>query len=105
ATPLLRAAKALDVPVVERLLHHGALPDLPNLQQHTPLMVAAGLDVTHVDIRSNPLAPDAQVRSIATIDLLLQAGANINARNNRGFSPLHGAAFWGWTDVVRYLVE
>ena len=23
----------------------------------------------------------------------------------RGWTPLHGAAFWGWNDVVKYLVE
>src|SRR5690606_29403326 len=104
ATPLLRAAAAQDVPVVARLLEHGALPDLPNLRKHTPLMAAAGLDLSHADIRSDPMALDAQARAIETIDLLLAAGADINARNDRGFSPIHGAAFWGWDEVLRHLV-
>ena len=41
-TPLLRAAKAGDLPVVKLLLQHGALAILPNSIGVTPLMVAAG---------------------------------------------------------------
>ncbi len=42
ATPLLRAAKAGDIPVVKLLLAHGALPDLANFNGDTPLMAAVG---------------------------------------------------------------
>lgn len=41
ATPLLRAAKAADLPVMKALLAAGALVDLPNAYGHTPLIVAA----------------------------------------------------------------
>src|SRR5438445_583694 len=45
-------------------------------------------------------------RSIASLDLLLKAGGEINAsESQRGQTPLHGAAFWGWNDVVRFLVD
>ena len=44
ATPLLRAARAGDAPMVELLLQHGALVDLPSNQGVTPLMAAAGLE-------------------------------------------------------------
>jgi ankyrin repeat protein len=43
ATPLLRAAKALDAPAIELLLKKGALPNLPNMRGTTPVMAAAGL--------------------------------------------------------------
>ena len=42
ATPLMRAAKAGDIPVVKLLLQHGALPNLPNFNGDTPLMAACG---------------------------------------------------------------
>ena len=44
ATPLLRAARAGDTPMVELLLEHGALVDLPSNQGVTPLMAAAGVE-------------------------------------------------------------
>jgi hypothetical protein len=28
-----------------------------------------------------------------------------SARSLRGQTPLHGAAFWGWNDVVQFLVD
>ena len=41
-----------------------------------------------------------------SLDLLLKAGGDINAQADlRGQTPLHGAAFWGWNDVVQFLVD
>ena len=42
---------------------------------------------------------------VASLKLLLAAGADINAKDPRGLSPLHEGARWGWNDVVRFLVE
>ena len=37
---------------------------------------------------------------------MLAAGAELNAKDGqRGLTPLHEAARWGWNDVVRFLVE
>ncbi|MGA2213643.1 MAG: ankyrin repeat domain-containing protein, partial [Bryobacteraceae bacterium] len=49
--------------------------------------------------------PDVQQRSLASLQLLLAAGGEINATDSRGQTPLHGAAFWGWNDVVQFLVD
>jgi len=46
-----------------------------------------------------------QQRSLASLALLLAAGGEINATEARGQTPLHGAAFWGWNDVVQFLVD
>lgn len=77
ATPLLRAARAGDVPVVKLLLEHGALVDLPSGYGVTPLMAAAGVEyglrVTRGRIRT-----DENV--LATMQLLVDAGADVNAR-------------------------
>src|SRR5262245_53277455 len=77
ATPLLRAARAGDAPFVDLLLKHGALVDLPSKEGVTPLMAAAGVEfgtrVTRGRNRTNEGV-------LATMKLLLDAGADINAR-------------------------
>jgi len=78
ATPLLRAARAGDAPFVDLLLKHKALVDLPSKEGVTPLMAAAGLEfgtrVTRGRNRTNEGV-------LATMRLLIDAGANVNARN------------------------
>jgi uncharacterized protein len=77
ATALLRAARAGDAPFVELLLKHKALVDLPSKEGVTPLMAAAGVEfgdrVTRGRNRTNEGV-------LATMRLLLDAGADINAR-------------------------
>jgi ankyrin repeat protein len=77
ATPLLRAARAGDAPFVELLLKHGALVDLPSKEGVTPLMAAAGTEFgTRVTRGRNRTTESV----LATMRLLLDAGADINAR-------------------------
>ncbi len=77
ATALLRAARAGDAPFVELLLKHGALVDLPSKEGVTPLMAAAGVEFgTRVTRGRNRTVEGV----LATMTLLLDAGANINAR-------------------------
>ena len=61
------------------MLKHGAIVDLPNVMGVTPLMAASGLGLSPRDTRGS-YGPDAQERSIAVLDVLLKAGADINAR-------------------------
>ena len=101
ATPLLRAAKAADVAAIRLLLAHGANPNLPNVQGVTPVMAAAGLGSNEIDTRGRfKTQPD----QIASIDLLVKGGADINAHDNRGQTALHGAALFGYDDVIKDLV-
>ena len=78
ATPLLRAARAGDAPFVELLLKHKALVDLPSKEGVTPLMAAAGVEygtrVTRGRNRTNEGV-------LATMKLLVGAGADVNARS------------------------
>lgn len=101
-TPLLRAAKAGDTPVVKLLLEAGANPNLANVLGYTPVMAAAGLGSNIVDTRGRF---KTQAEAIETLDLLLAAGGELNAGDARGQTPLHGAAYWGWNDVVQYLAD
>jgi ankyrin len=103
-TPLLRAAKALDAPVVAALLAKGADLTLSNVRGMTPLMAAAGLGSVDADTRGLYTTEDVETRSIASLTRLLAAGGDVNAKDSRGLTPLHEAARWGWNDVVRFLV-
>jgi ankyrin repeat protein len=77
ATALLRAARAGDAPFVDVLLKHGALVDLASKEGVTPLMAAAGVEFgTRVTRGRNRTTEGV----LATMTLLLDAGANINAR-------------------------
>ena len=77
ATALLRAARAGDAKFVDLLLKRGALVDLPSKEGVTPLMAAAGVEFgTRVTRGRN--RTDEGV--LATMKLLVDAGANVNAR-------------------------
>jgi ankyrin repeat protein len=119
-TPLLRAAKTFDVPAMQHLLAHDADVTIPNHDGILPIHAAAGLGSSSCDPRGygggipHYEAADTQQASIAALETLLAAGADVNAqaplvsgvgsRNRQGQTALHGAAGWGWDDVVRFLV-
>jgi len=105
ATPLLRAAKALDAPAIRVLLDNGADPARSNSRGITPLMAAAGMGSVDADTRGFYLSEDVEQRAIDALKLLLAAGGDVNAKDPRGLTPLHEAARWGWNDVVQFLVD
>lgn len=104
ATPLLRAAKAFDIPAMELLLKHGAHPNLPNHTGITPTMAAAGLGSSAIDTRGDVTSPLAPELSEKALELMVANGGDINARDSNGRTALHGAASWGWDDAVKFLV-
>jgi ankyrin repeat protein len=105
ATPLLRATKALDADAVKVLLAHGALPNLPNNKGITPTMAAAGMGSVDADTRGLFITNDTSQRSVATLEAIVAGGGDIKATDQRGQTPLHAAAFWGWNDAVKWLVD
>jgi ankyrin repeat protein len=124
ATPLLRAAQTFDNDVVRLLLEHGAIVDLPNASGVTPFMSAAGVGTRLGGGVLGPGVPDNVVAlSIATMEILRKAGADVNARitdvtsrtariartntltGRQGQTTLFFVAETGRTDVVKYLLE
>jgi uncharacterized protein len=101
-TPLIRAAKAGDVPVIAMLLASGADAKLTTRNGISSVMAAAGLGTNEADTVGRK---KTQKEAIESIDLCLKAGADINAKDSRGQTALHGAAQKGWDDVVKYLAE
>ena len=122
ATPLLRAAAGQDGEAVRLLLDYGGRVDVPNVMGVTPLVGAAGLGM-EPGPRFDPSADDVEDRAIATLQMLLAAGADVNARitdvkgrtarigrsttlpERGGQSALFGAVQWAWPRVVQYLID
>jgi uncharacterized protein len=102
ATPLLRAAKAGDADAIRMLLDKGAEPNLATKPGVTPLMAAAGLGSRDSDTRGRF---KTEFDAIESARMLLAAGADINAADERGQTALHGAAFWGFTQLVQFLAD
>ena len=99
-TPILRAAKAGDTVVVRFLLEHGADAKLATRGGINPLMAAAGVGTREEDTTGRHKT-DAD--AIATIQLCLDAGVDVNAIDGNGRTAVFGAAMWGMDEVVKFL--
>ena len=100
ATPFLFAADRSDVPLMRLLVELGADPMLPNLNNTTPLMAAAGLGTTE------PLEEAGEeVEAREAVKMLLDLGADVNAIDGNGDTPMHGAAYGAYPTVVKLLAE
>jgi ankyrin repeat protein len=83
-TPLMRASKANDIPIMRLLLDGGADPTIPLKDRTTTAMVANSLDA---------------------IKLLVEHGVDINAFNVNGQTILHNAATRGSTAIIQYAAD
>jgi ankyrin repeat protein len=101
-TPLIRAARGADTDALRLLLAHEARVDLPQAEGVTALMVAVGAGANAIDTRGKFRT---EQEALAAAQILLEAGADVNARDARGRTALHAAAGQGYDDIVRWLVE
>ena len=89
--------------MIKALLAAGANPHLTTADGTTPLMVAAGMGRATFQPglqrgRRSQTAEEA-------VNMLLDAGADINAVNEADFTAIHGAAFRGLNEVIEILVK
>lgn len=100
ATAFLLSSKLVDVPMVRLLAANGADMTILNEDFDTPLMLAAGVAL------HNP-TEDAgnEAETLATVQLLLDLGADVNARNRNNETALHGASYRGFAPVTTLLYE
>ena len=129
ATPFWRATHALDVPAMKLLVEYGADPGIPTTKGQDrrsrggggedpsglppvpfggpavhPIHVAAGHGYgTGYAGYSHRHAPDAWLTTVKY--LVEEHGADVNARDHNGYSPVHNAASRGDIDMIRYLVD
>jgi ankyrin repeat protein len=93
ATPLMRAAKNGDVAMMRVLVERGADPNRVTRAGMTPLLFAIG-----------PARRKSAKDTLDAVKVCLDAGANLNATNDNGETPLH-AAVASSDAVVRLLWE
>ncbi|HYR84603.1 MAG TPA: ankyrin repeat domain-containing protein [Terriglobia bacterium] len=100
ATPLLLTARTTDIELMRLLIKLGADPLLPNEDNTTPLMAAAG-----VGTYSPGEDPGTESEGLEAVKLLWESGGDVNTVNKAGDTAMHGAAYKFFPSVVRFLAE
>jgi uncharacterized protein len=98
ATPFLLAALTADAELMRTLVRLGANPDLPNADNSTPLMAAAGLAT-----RSPGEDAGTESEVLEAVQVALDYGADVNAVDNNGETAMHAAAYKNLPKVVKSL--
>jgi ankyrin repeat protein len=104
STALYRAVRAIDLASVRLLVDSGANPSLGLSDGSTPLMAAAGLgaprggdeEVTEAGDRNDP---------VDVMKVLVDKGADVNAANQAGMTPMHYAVQRGVERIIEYLAS
>jgi ankyrin repeat protein len=110
ATPFWLAASYGDVAIMRILKERGADPHLTTDDGTTPLMAAAGVDFVEGQDKYGRrwFALDTTPQLARARDAVLyclQLGADINAANQRGQTPLIGAVYYRSPSFVKFMVE
>ena len=100
ATPFLLAASTADVPLLRTLLELGADPSLPNAENCTPLVAAAGMGT-----RAPGEEPGTESECLEVLRLLLDLGSDVNAIDDSGETAMHGAAYKNAPAIVEFLSQ
>jgi ankyrin repeat protein len=100
ATPFVLACKSADAELMRLLAQLGADPKLPNADNSTPLMVAAGLGT-----RSPGEDAGTEPEVLEAVKVALELGNDINAIDNNGETGMHGAAYKQLPLVVQLLAD
>jgi ankyrin repeat protein len=104
ATAFFLAAKSTDVDAMRVLVAAGANPHIPAADGTTALMVAAGLQLW-IPGEDGGSLPSQAAEQLEAVRMCLDLGLDVNAVNDRGETPLHGAAYRGVNAIVQHLVD
>jgi uncharacterized protein len=100
ATPFWRAAQANDVAAMRLLAARGADTNRATTYKVTPLMVAAGVGFEY---QGTNIVPESRMAAVKY--LVEEAGADVNAKDIKAYTTLHGAAYVGENAIIEYLVS
>jgi ankyrin repeat protein len=100
ATAFAMAARTGDAEMMRALAALGADPLIPNADNSTPLMIAAGLGT-----RSPGEDAGSEAEVVEAIKVALDLGNNIDAVDNNGETAMHGAAYKNLPGAVLILAE
>ncbi len=100
ATPYMLAAQSADADLMRALADLGADVTIPNADNSTPLMAAAGLGT-----RSPGEDAGTEEEVLEAVAVALEHGADINAVDDNGETAMHGAAYKNLPKVVEYLAS
>ena len=99
ATAFWRAAQSSDTAAMHLLVEYKADPKLAIKSGDTPLHAAAGIGW------AANWSVNAPMPLVDAVKYCVELGNDVNAADNRGYTPLHGAAYLGDNDIVSYLVS
>jgi len=100
ATPFMMAARAADAPLMRLLASLGADPLLPNVDNTTPLLAAAG-----VGTYSPGEDPGNDTEVLEAVKAALELGGDINAVDKKGETVIHGVAYKQAPSAAQYLID
>lgn len=110
ATPFFLAAGYNDLEMIDILVDGGADPFINSNDGTTPLMVAAGADFVEGQDKYNRRWFEDNIEALQEAALpavikCLELGIDINAKNQRNQTALHGAVYLAGEDLLSYLVN
>lgn len=115
ATPFLLAAASGDYALMRVLVEGKADPKVATVENLSPLMVAAGVGVERSahnatgvgggQAEGEYFSEEQEKKILEAVKLAVRMGDDVNAPGPGGRTALHGAAFWGATEVIKFLVE
>ena len=98
ATPFLLAALTADAELMRTLAELGADPLLGNVENSTPLMVAAGLGTVSPGEHAG-----TEEEVLEALQVALDLGADVSAVDDNGETAMHGAAYKNLPKAVEFV--
>jgi uncharacterized protein len=100
ATPFMMAARTADAPLMRLLAELGADPLLPNADNSTPLLAAAGLGTY-----SPGEDPGTDAEVLEAVKVALELGGDVNTVDKNGETVIHAAAYKEVPSVAQFLID